>query len=44
MQLNKNKNKKSPIEKWTEDLNRPFLQRHMDGQQAYETMFNIPNY
>ena len=29
----------SPIEKWTEDLN-----RHTDGQQEHEKMLNITDY
>ena len=28
------------IKKWAEDLN-TFLQRHIDGQQTYEKMFNV---
>ena len=39
----KNKNMNTPSRKWAEDL-KTFLQRHMDGQKAWEKILNTANY
>ena len=45
LNIKKNKNKKKKCNQKMGGRSKPiFLQRHTDGQKAYEKMFNITNY